>query len=255
MKNQFSSTAFRMTKSLSFILILYCLTATCALADSDWTGFYAGASIGALSGEANPSVVTIADSYFTPIRDAAQLDPAASQEIDGQNMSGSLFFGGDYQINSVVLGLEATIMYSSFSEEESFSDIYDTNGDPFSLSSTFETDWMMSLAPRVGYAYKNSLFYVMGGVALSKFSYEFSFKDPVEQTRLDESETSWGWTVGAGYEYQISDGWGVKAEYAYYKFDDIFDVSSRLATNTLDGFNHKVDFQADSFRLGLVKRF
>ena len=255
MKNQFASTAFRMTTSLAFIVILYCLTATCAMADSDWTGFYVGATVGALDGEANPSVTTVADSYFTPIRDAAQLDPIASKEIDAQNMSGSLFFGGDFQLNSIVLGLEAAVMYSSFSEEESFSDIYDTNADTFYLSTTFETDWMVSLTPRVGYAYKNSLFYVMGGVALSKFSYEFSFKDSLQQTQVDESETSWGWTAGVGYEYQISNGWGIKAEYAYYKFDDIFEVESRLPNLPDDGFNHSVDFEADSFRVGLVKRF
>ena len=244
-----------MIKFFSFAVILYCLTTTFVMADSDWTGFYAGAAVGSLNGEATPSVGTLSDIYFTPVLDAAQLDPMASHEIDGQNISGSLFLGGDYQINSVVFGLEATIMYASFSEEESFSDIYDTNTKPFSLSSTVETDWMMSLAPRIGYAYKNSLFYVMGGVALSKFSYNFSFKDLSGQIQVDENEISWGWTVGAGYEYQISDGWGIKAEYAYYEFSDIFDMSSRLAASSFDGFNHNLDFQADSFRLGLVKRF
>ncbi len=32
---------------------------------------------------------------------------------------------------------------------------------------------------------------------------------------LDESDTQWGWTVGAGLEYAITDHWTFKTEYLY----------------------------------------
>lgn len=237
-------------------MLVFSVMAKPSFADFDWTGFYAGAAVGAFNGEADPSVETRLGGYFTPVQDPAQLDPAASDDFEAQNISASLFLGADYQIDSIVLGLEAKGTFAHFAEEESFSDVYDSNADTFHLFSKFESDWMISLTPRIGYAYKNSLFYVLGGAALSKFTYEFSFRDSRDQTYLDESETSWGWTAGLGYEYQIADGWGVKAEYAHYEFDDIFDgESSSLQSSPLDGFEHDASFKADSLSIGIVKHF
>jgi outer membrane immunogenic protein len=71
-----------------------------------------------------------------------------------------------------------------------------------------------------------------------------------------ETQTRWGWTVGAGLEYAFAQNWSLKGEYLYVKFPN----RSYFVTNPLPAFPGFVvtrDVSTDDhiFRVGLNYRF
>lgn len=77
---------------------------------------------------------------------------------------------------------------------------------------------------RVGYASERALFYLKGGVAWSHNEFDFQV---IETSSLLGSSRSgsfnsdadrWGWTVGTGFEYALSNNVTAFAEYNYLAF-------------------------------------
>lgn len=86
-----------------------------------------------------------------------------------------------------------------------------------------------TLRARVGYAVDRFLPYVTGGVAYGKFGHSLGCDAArVSATRgcqnrvsaFDTSDTSsdWGWTIGAGIDYAVTNNLVLKAQYLYADF-------------------------------------
>jgi outer membrane immunogenic protein len=155
-----------------------------------WTGFYIGGHVG--GGWDNVS-------WNNPFSGL------------GTNNTNGRFLGGgqagfNYQINSLVLGLEGDVSWMSGSTNA-------TDAAGFNNNTT--VNWTSTITGRVGYAIDRALLYGKGGVA---FAHENdTVTDPVGNTATG-STTRTGWTIGGGAEYAFDRNWSAKIEYDYLGF-------------------------------------
>lgn len=71
----------------------------------------------------------------------------------------------------------------------------------------FSNPWFGTARGRIGYAFDNVLFYGTGGLAFGELK--------GQRWGLSESRTGFGWTVGLGAEFALTQNWSAKAEYLY----------------------------------------
>ncbi|QCI63457.1 outer membrane protein [Phreatobacter stygius] len=155
----------------------------------NWTGFYLGAHAGYGWGS------TTFDAALGPL--------GPNHSHDGVLLGGQ--FGWNYQINRVVLGLEATATWAGLS------------GSTTALGNTFRTrvNWLATMGPRVGFTvFDRALIYGKGGVAFAGF--ETGAEIAGSGDRLSSARI--GWFVGGGAEYAFAPNWSAKVEYNYHNF-------------------------------------
>jgi outer membrane immunogenic protein len=145
-----------------------------------WTGFYLGAHAG--YGFGRSTAVDIIGNAF-------------QVNTSGPLVGGQIGF--NYQINQIVLGVEADLAYTAI-------------GGHNPLPITVRNMALGSLRARAGYAFDRSLLYVTGGLGFQRASFA-TLVGPEAYTRT-------GFTIGAGYEYAITQNWTAKIEYSYYNF-------------------------------------
>ncbi|MFS8036999.1 outer membrane protein [Xanthobacter sp. AM11] len=160
-----------------------------------WTGFYIGANVG----YGGDSFTYDVDYFGLPVA-------AASITSSGFFVGGQI--GYNYQFaNNVVLGLETDLQWSDISGTVDASVL----GLPV-LSAGSSVDYFGTIRARLGYAIDRFLPYITGGVAYGKTGTDVSV---LGVPLFSESSTSWGWTIGAGGEFAITNNWTFKAEYLY----------------------------------------
>ncbi len=190
----------------------------------DWTGFYVGAQIGYAWGS------TDIDIDGTDI----ELSP------DADGVVGGLFIGYNVMFNQVVVGLEADIEATSISGDDDWDD---DNGDLWHGDN--DSNWQGSVRARLGYAFDNFLPYIQGGVAFLDRDVSVHFEGT--DTRVEDSDTFTGWTVGAGFEYGFTPNITARVEYRYTDFvDSDFDF---------DGNDVNADLTTNAVRVGVAYKF
>ncbi len=140
---------------------------------------------------------------------------------------------------------------------------------PFSLhcySLCRETDWLLTLRPRIGYTTGNLLIFGTAGLALSKIDASFSYQGTIvghtsaNSASGTASKTVAGWTIGGGIEAALSPNWIVKADYLYANFDS---GAPSLRTDNLhfngadssSQFRQDLDLHFHIGRIGLSYKF
>lgn len=109
-------------------------------------------------------------------------------------LSGGVQAGYNWQQNGPwVFGLEA--------------DIQATGADNTFAQWKFSNPWFGTVRGRVGYAVNNVMFYGTGGLAFGELT--------ANRWGTSESHTGFGWTVGLGAEFALTQNWSAKAEYLY----------------------------------------
>jgi outer membrane immunogenic protein len=171
----------------------------------DWTGAYIGAHVGYAWAD---TTVTELDFYSFSIFGDTEFD------FDSDGIVGGVYGGYNWQSGQFVYGVEADI---------SASDIDNTVDNTMAApgeDETFSTniDWFGTLRGRLGYAADRFLPYVTGGLAFGDI--ESSYNDPLDNSFAVASETVFGWTLGAGVEYALTDQWSLRAEYLYVDLED-----------------------------------
>jgi outer membrane immunogenic protein len=178
-----------------------------------WTGFYVGVQAGYGWGQESdnlrfPTAAPIVDDHFN---------------LDGA--FGGARVGYDQQFNTFVLGVVADVDATDISGKKTAS----TPAGPGTLVGTLSQNntWQSSLRLRAGVAFDRLLIYATGGVA---------FADDQEKNSLSwnstsgsfhkllssgsQTDTLYGWTVGGGAEYAMTDHWIASAELRYADFDN-----------------------------------
>jgi outer membrane immunogenic protein len=221
-----------------------------------WTGFYLGANVG-YGG----------DKFNYPFDASREIEDREVFALDGEfKLSSSGFFGGgqigyNYQFdNSWVIGVEADFQWSGIEGELSGDASLNIN-ENFVGSADFsagsEVEWFGTIRGRLGYAWDKVFLYGTGGAAYGKVKSHYSINiDPAQGEGFDRSEsvsdTQWGWTVGAGLEYAITNNWTFKTEYLYVDLgsQDLVDFSQ-------DGFNANLDVETKfhTIKAGLNYKF
>ena len=196
-----------------------------------WTGFYIGANVG----YGGDSFTYDVDVLGTPVA-------AASVTSSGFFAGGQI--GYNYQFaNNIVLGLETDLQWSDISGTVSASVL----GLPV-VSAGSSIDYFGTIRARLGYAIDRFLPYITGGVAYGKTGTDvtvFGFSP------LSASTTSWGWTIGAGGEFAVTNNWTFKAEYLYVDLGN----SDVQATVVAPGVVIGNDSKFHTFKAGVNYKF
>jgi len=203
-----------------------------APAPFNWTGFYAGVHGG----------------YGWAKTDGPVISPAENPRPDG-------FFGGgqvgyNFQFPSqVVVGIEADAAFADLSDSSGFTDTSVLF--PYSMDFRTKIDSFGTVRGRLGYGVDRFLPYVTGGFAWANATYDtqFSMVDfPALASHGSDSQTFTGWTVGAGFEYAVTNNVTAKVEYLYADLGSKDFYLGEAAT-------FPVDLKMQTAKLGLNYKF
>jgi len=258
-----------------------------------WTGFYAGMNAGYsmsgsdrfYNGAAPLNDTMIADTIFGgnyALAAAASAWTAGYAPISGFIGGGQI--GYNYQWSQFVLGLEADIQGSGVSGEGSAGGV--ARGcsafpgcDAAMTASDMRrsVDWLGTVRGRAGWLFRpDLLIFASGGLAYGGVSAKTNqFQSWVGATpavgasglpssvAVGELHTvNTGWTVGAGVEWMISQGWSLKAEYLYYNLGSnqynsswVNSGISTIGPTLYAAWHQTPDYDGHLVRLGLNYHF
>ncbi len=165
-----------------------------------WTGPYVGAHVGgAVAGTTSLSGTTVTG---IPVN--------ASFNRDG--VFGGLHLGYNIQAGAFVLGLQA---------EYNFAGITGSTVGGLGLGSQASSALRQfgSVDGRVGLAFNRWLVYAIGGFAYADQRHSITF-NPAALNSLsrDYGGNEYGWDVGGGVEYALTNNWTARVEYRYYNW-------------------------------------
>lgn len=223
-------------------------TPTAAPAAYSWSGFYVGVNAGIGGGTAKHPFSVV--------------DTAGTALLDGSlNVNGSGFVGGaqvGYNVDSgsVVWGVEGDIQYANINNRisASFADPT-TPSSIIDLSAGTNLEWFGTIRARVGMPVTGRfLAYITGGAAYGETV--SSITASMGGTSLgDVSARSgkWGWTVGAGGEYAVTDTMSIKTEYLYTDLGKANLITADLGGGVTGSLDR--DYRFHTVRVGLNFKF
>jgi outer membrane immunogenic protein len=185
----------------------------------NWTGFYVGATAGGAWAHSDYNFGAAGTS-------------TGSFGIGGGVAGVTL--GYNYQVGSVVFGLEGDINASSMRGGT-------VCPGGFSRCDA-EIPWFGTLRGRVGFAADRFMPYVTGGLAMGRVN-------AIVPEVGSASSTRTGWTLGAGVETAVARNWTAKAEYLYVDLGR-FDCGAACSPSPTT-----VKYDAHVVRLGVNYRF
>jgi len=201
----------------------------------NWSGFYVGGHIGWGWGQVDSTIAapgTVSFPTGTPLN-----------RTDTDGFLGGVQGGFNWQINSLVLGIEGEYTWTDIKGSSStVSPLF-----PAVVTSTnVKTDDIAMVSGRIGYAANEWLFYAKGGWAWTHGGSNGLVT--VAGAPFSNTSTSVdrdGWVVGAGVEWGFAPNWSAKVEYNH------IDLGSKIVTvNQTVGAATFVD---SSTKLDLVK--
>ena len=188
-----------------------------------WTGFYVGANAGAAWSNSSTRLTPFDPTWFTLI------DTRGSwhKSQDDVSFSGGAQVGYNYQIGSVVLGAEADFNYANL--KTGINGRYNETAGGFTADNNFTTrskvEWFGTVRARLGFTpHERLMIYGTGGLAygsvkataVETFNGTFNgvnvFSDVSNGSK---SDNRFGWTLGGGAEYALTNNLSLKAEYLY----------------------------------------
>lgn len=220
----------------------------------DWTGPYVGLQVGYGWGKNDVDFDQVEEQEALAIASSPpSIDPFENGSIGMDGVVGGLHAGYNWQMNSLVLGVEGDGELSGMTGDV---DIEHDN-DPTDVHGVArqDIDWLGSLRLRAGFAMDRALFYATGGLAVGGVEVKVTTDPSVESK---DSETLWGWTVGGGVEYALTDSLTARVEYRY---TDLGDTNLKLNDETADdlimgpGSKMKFDNTFHAIRVGMSWRF
>ena len=167
----------------------------------NWNGFYAGINAGY--------------GWGSHRRGAANLFRGPRGGVVGGQM------GFNYQSDSLVLGVEGDIYWSSMSANRVF---------PGPIITKASTDWAGSLRARAGFAADRALIYLTSGLAFGRINVNVS--DSVTPIFVQSTYSRAGWVIGAGIEYAFTDKISIKTEFIYTRYASKAILAAPYATSS-----------------------
>jgi outer membrane immunogenic protein len=194
-----------------------------------WTGFYGGGNIG--WGWTN---VSLTDAGPAPFGFGPVFPLGSTTSLTQNGFLAGAQIGANWQIHEFVLGAEADFDATT---------IRNSQGITGAGTGSYKDPWIATLAARFGWAANRTLFYGKAGGAFMDEKYSASASDG---SSLSGSFSRWGWVVGAGVEYAVTDNVTLKAEYNYLDFGS---TNQTLTPNATDVVNGTLTFDTNSSKL------
>lgn len=201
----------------------------------NWSGFYAGVNVG--GGWYDGGNITTSSNI------ASVLPPANIIRVPVQNgnqsgVTAGGLIGYNYQIDRVVLGVEADFNYVDLTSSRGGSTTVALPGGltgSFNLQNTSKVDWFGTVRGRIGFVpVERLLIYGTGGLAYGEVKTNIAdssaFSTGLSRLFLGaNSDVRVGWTAGGGAEYAFTNNWTLRGEYLYV------DLGSSGTTATFQG--------------------
>ncbi|MFC2253691.1 outer membrane protein [Labrys portucalensis] len=212
-----------------------------------WTGFYAGLSAGYGRGNLDTDLKAVPTARGQELENALGfgLNGGVARVKDTANgFVGGGQIGYNYQLDPHwVIGAEADLQYAGLDSKKTF--IGDQN---IPVTVKTELDWFGTARLRAGYAFDNVLVYGTGGLAYG----HVKSKVTTGGTNLSGSETKFGWALGAGAEYALTQNWTIRAEYLYV---DLGKAETIKANSDIAQVTAKADVSVHTVRAGVNYKF
>jgi opacity protein-like surface antigen len=210
----------------------------------DWTGFFVGGHMGGGYSDDNwsdPFGSTAIAGGFTDVAGFGDTTHATGPLGGGQ-------IGTDWQIGRVVMGIQADASAADLRGENTcFSGLGGIN-------CQHTVNALGTITGRVGYAWDRSLVYVKGGGAWTVTGYDLLANTNVLKLGTGSADLdSWGWTVGGGIEYALTNHWTALVEYDHIGVPTTVVAFPTVAT--IDTATISVKQTVDLFKLGVNYRF
>lgn len=188
----------------------------------DWNGAYIGVHVGAGWG-----TVDIAD---VGGGDGGDIDDIESYDLAG--WLAGVQAGVNFQMDSIVVGLEGDIAWTDISGDSGVldEDILETN-----------VNWLGTIRGRLGFAADAFLIYGTAGIAFAGVDSTLidTWDDP--DNVITENGSRVGWVAGIGAEAMVTDDLSLKAEFLYHDFgSEDFDFGGEEGTGALSVSTVKV---------------
>jgi outer membrane immunogenic protein len=215
-----------------------------------WTGCYIGGHAGGIM---NASELTA-----FPLAGATAAQSAAgthSYDLDNGAFTGGVQYGCNQQFGQWVLGLDSDFAWSGIDESLTASHaLVPGLVGAFTETATQNVDWYSTTRGRVGYAYDRWLFFVAGGLASAHIETTYTAAFGGGTFAGSATKTRYGWTVGGGVEYAMTNNWFLRGEYLYV---DLGRIDYESFAPTLPGTSMKteVDTSFHVARVALSYRF
>lgn len=221
-----------------------------------WTGGYIGLNAGYGGGRAEHT--SVFDPNWSadpdPVADPPSISPdlpnisqptvtqfmaAPEPSVTTLDITGSGFVGGaqagyNWQLGSIVYGVETDIQASGMKAEVTYGNEWPRE------SAGSKIKWFGTARARVGFLPTERLLaYATAGLAYGKLE-SYAPEASISKTRT-------GWTAGAGVEFAIDQHWSLKTEYLY---TDLGKLKLESGPNTFES-----DFRFHTVRAGVNYRF
>jgi outer membrane immunogenic protein len=178
----------------------------------DWSGGYIGGWVG------------------TACIDGTITDNSAAPPVEylnaGCGFKGGVLAGYNYQIDSIVLGVEGDWGKSGNIAK---------NPDP-TADFSFALDHIATLRARLGYAFDDTLIFITGGGAWARGNID----GIVSATPDHLTDDQFGWSIGGGVEHAVSDQFRLKLDYLYTHLSDGSYTSACCNVTSHWGDEHEV---------------
>jgi outer membrane immunogenic protein len=216
-----------------------------------WSGFYLGAQAGYMQGTGSDSDLCFSD---TGVGSGCFSDADDGFDISDNNMDGVTvggYVGYNYRIDQVVLGLEGDANWDN------------ANGSSSVLGSlNYDTgiNWDFSVRARLGLVVdERALLYVTGGPSWVNTDVDTNLGIGVADVanfKSGDESTEFGWVLGAGAEYAITEHLSMKAEYLHGWYGDA-DLDLFEFSDGVDNTKYvlKQNLQTNVVRVGLAYHF
>ncbi len=205
-----------------------------------WTGFYGGLNAGYADPTAKFTVIPGGswvgdpDVPYTSATSPGVVN-ASARNRSLQGFTGGAQLGYNYQINNIVLGVEADANYLGLRGSYASPVFNSVANGTYWTRGNVSLDAFYTLRARLGLAADHWLFFVTGGLAVpsERFSQSVNFVNFAPVIALPPTGAAGGanagsatsaaasWTLGGGIEYALNNQWSVKGEYLYVNLNSM----------------------------------
>lgn len=220
-----------------------------------WTGCYIGGNAGWIGnnsrattsiGEAGFPALTVANSTYT-------------YNLDDSGFIGGVQYGCQQQFGQWVVGLDSDFDFTNLKENITVSHAARPGVAAYTENLTQDLSWNSNTRLRLGYSWDRWMVFAAGGLASGRVKSSY-FLQPAG-VGFDyvgsDSKTRYGWTIGGGLEYALTDNWFLRGEYLYIDLGsrDYFSAISTSTPGNPSFWNTDIDTRAHIVRAALSYRF
>ncbi len=221
-----------------------------------WTGCYIGGNAGWI-GNHSRATTSIGDAGFP----AATVGGSTfTYNLDDSGFIGGVQYGCQQQFGQWVVGMDSDFDFTNLKQSLSASH----GAVPglftgYTENITQDLLWNSNTRLRLGYSWDRWMVFAAGGLASARIKSSYFMQPDGAPFNYfgSDSKTRYGWTVGGGVEYAMTDNWFLRGEYLYFDLGDrnYFSGISAATPGAPTFWNTDVETRAHVVRAALSYRF